>query len=117
MFIFVTDFTYVLQGRTQYLACLPSNVAHMRKSIIGLKFTWRRPKPKGDDVIMAFDRARYLTIDGGILEISNVDPVDTGSLECEVSFKYPEKGNERKRTFKYNIEGKRLNKLAFFWYG
>ncbi len=77
----------------------------MNKVIGGLKFKWRRPKSKGKDVITTFDHDRYLTIDGGILQISNVEPIDTGNLECEVSFNDSGKGNDRKETFTYTIEG------------
>ncbi|XP_022082165.1 uncharacterized protein LOC110974667 isoform X2 [Acanthaster planci] len=95
------DINYALQGRTQYLACLPSNMAPVDLTKMDPIFTWS--KLKGSDVIPTFDNGRYLTIEGGILQISSVTPKDSGKVECRVTY-HDVTGEPRVKTYSYGIE-------------
>ncbi|XP_038076211.1 uncharacterized protein LOC119744381 [Patiria miniata] len=92
---------YVLRESTQYLACFPSNMAAVDLTTIKLRYAWGRPTDS--DVITTFDNGRFLTVDGGILEISDVGPRDSGSLECNVTY-HDVIGQPRVKTYTYGIE-------------
>ena len=71
---------------------------------MSLVFTWGRPKE--DDVITTFDSSRYLTVEGGTLQIASVGPKDSGRLQCKVSY-HDDKGKIKEKIYTYVIEGMR----------